>query len=163
PDRSGRKIQEPPAPDHTRRRRTRPCSPTPDHTQQRRTRPCATAPDHARRCRTRPCATGPSPALRSAGPCPQRLLPQNGCRAGASLTSPSFSCPAHRLARPLPEGFAEVRQCGMPKIIGGSLEEHRERTRVKIFSALDKLLETQDFESITFSAIAGAAEVGRTA
>ena len=51
----------------------------------------------------------------------------------------------------------------MPKIIGGSLEEHRERTRVKIFSALDTLLETQNFESITFSAIAGAAEVGRTA
>ncbi|MEE1618063.1 TetR/AcrR family transcriptional regulator [Brachybacterium sp. J153] len=51
----------------------------------------------------------------------------------------------------------------MPKIIGGSLEEHRERTREKIFAALEELLETQDFESVTFSKIAGAAGVGRTA
>lgn len=51
----------------------------------------------------------------------------------------------------------------MPKIIGGSLEEHRERTREKIFVALAELLETQSFESVTFSKIAAAAEVGRTA
>lgn len=51
----------------------------------------------------------------------------------------------------------------MPKIIGGSLEEHRERTREKIFMALDELLKDQTFESITFSSIAGAAGVGRTA
>ena len=51
----------------------------------------------------------------------------------------------------------------MPKIIGGSLEEHRERTREKIFAALAELLETQSFESVTFSKIAAAAEVGRTA
>ncbi|WP_114853617.1 TetR/AcrR family transcriptional regulator [Brachybacterium sp. YJGR34] len=51
----------------------------------------------------------------------------------------------------------------MPKIIGGSLEEHRERTREKIFAALAELLETEEFESITFSRIATAAEVGRTA
>ncbi|NMA76288.1 MAG: TetR/AcrR family transcriptional regulator, partial [Actinomycetales bacterium] len=51
----------------------------------------------------------------------------------------------------------------MPKIIGGSLEEHRERTREKIFAALAELLETQSFESVTFSRIASAAEVGRTA
>ena len=51
----------------------------------------------------------------------------------------------------------------MPKIIGGSLEEHRERTREKIFTALAELLETQDFETITFSKIATAAGVGRTA
>lgn len=51
----------------------------------------------------------------------------------------------------------------MPKIIGGSLEEHRERTREKIFSALTELLETKDFDSVTFSAIASAAGVGRTA
>ena len=51
----------------------------------------------------------------------------------------------------------------MPKIIGGSLEEHRERTREKIFIALAELLETQDFETITFSRIATAAGVGRTA
>ena len=51
----------------------------------------------------------------------------------------------------------------MPKIIGGSLEEHRERTREKIFTALAELLETQEFESVTFSRIAAAAGVGRTA
>ena len=51
----------------------------------------------------------------------------------------------------------------MPKIIGGSLEEHRERTREKIFQALDELLKEQTFEQITFSSIAGAAGVGRTA
>ena len=45
----------------------------------------------------------------------------------------------------------------MPKIIGGSLEEHRERTREKIFAALAELLETQEFETITFSRIAAAA------
>lgn len=51
----------------------------------------------------------------------------------------------------------------MPKIIGGSLEEHRERTREKIFAALAELLETQEFETVTFSKIASAAGVGRTA
>ncbi len=51
----------------------------------------------------------------------------------------------------------------MPKIIGGSLEEHRERTREKIFSALAELLENQEFGSVTFSRIAAAAGVGRTA
>lgn len=51
----------------------------------------------------------------------------------------------------------------MPKIIGGSLEEHRERTRTKIFAALGELMETEPFEDITFSKIAVAAEVGRTA
>lgn len=51
----------------------------------------------------------------------------------------------------------------MPKIIGGSLEEHRERTREIIFDALTGLLETQDFDAVTFSAIATAAGVGRTA
>lgn len=51
----------------------------------------------------------------------------------------------------------------MPKIIGGSLEEHRERTREKIFRALEELLEQDAFERITFSRIATAAQVGRTA
>ncbi|MGY5765619.1 TetR/AcrR family transcriptional regulator [Brachybacterium sp. DNPG3] len=51
----------------------------------------------------------------------------------------------------------------MPKIIGGSLEEHRERTRDKIFGALTELLESKDFDAVTFSAIAVAAGVGRTA
>jgi AcrR family transcriptional regulator len=51
----------------------------------------------------------------------------------------------------------------MPKIIGGSLEEHRERTRDKIFAALSRLLEARDFDSVTFSSIAHEAQVGRTA
>ena len=51
----------------------------------------------------------------------------------------------------------------MPKIIGGSLEEHRERTRDKIFAALSRLLEARDFDSLTFSSIAHEAQVGRTA
>lgn len=51
----------------------------------------------------------------------------------------------------------------MPKIIGGSLEEHRERTREKIFAALGELLESQDYDAVTFSAVAERAGVGRTA
>lgn len=51
----------------------------------------------------------------------------------------------------------------MPKIIGASLGEHRERTREKIFAALGELMETEPFEEITFSRIASAAGVGRTA
>lgn len=51
----------------------------------------------------------------------------------------------------------------MPKIIGASLEEHRERTREKVFTALGQMLETQEFDEITFSGIAAAAGVGRTA
>lgn len=51
----------------------------------------------------------------------------------------------------------------MPKIIGGSLEEHRERTRARIFDALGDLMEAEDFEDLTFSRIATAAGVGRTA
>lgn len=51
----------------------------------------------------------------------------------------------------------------MPKIIGSSLEEHRERTRDKIFAALGELLETREYDEITFSGIATAAGVGRTA
>lgn len=51
----------------------------------------------------------------------------------------------------------------MPKIIGSSLDEHRERTREKIFAALGELLESEDFEQLTFSRIARAAGVGRTA
>ncbi len=60
----------------------------------------------------------------------------------------------------------ELTRCknmSMPKIIGGSLEEHRERTREKIFSALGELMETEPFEDITFSRIATVAGVGRTA
>lgn len=51
----------------------------------------------------------------------------------------------------------------MPKIIGGSLEEHRQQTRARIFAAVGDLMEHEDFEEITFSRIATAAGVGRTA
>lgn len=51
----------------------------------------------------------------------------------------------------------------MPKIIGDSLEEHRQRTRRKIFCALGELLEEDTFDRITFSRIATSADVGRTA
>ncbi len=51
----------------------------------------------------------------------------------------------------------------MPKIIGGSLEEHRLQTRARIFTALGDLMESEDFEELTFSRIAAAAGVGRTA
>jgi len=51
----------------------------------------------------------------------------------------------------------------MPKIIGGSLREHREQTRDKLFDALSSLMADQRFESITLADIATTAGVGRTA
>jgi AcrR family transcriptional regulator len=51
----------------------------------------------------------------------------------------------------------------MPKIIGGSLAEHRERVRAKVFDAMRTLLYTGGFDAITLSGVAGAAGVGRTA
>jgi AcrR family transcriptional regulator len=51
----------------------------------------------------------------------------------------------------------------MPKIIGGSLHEHRAQTRQKLFAALSALMAEQSFDTITLSDIAGAAGVGRTA
>ena len=51
----------------------------------------------------------------------------------------------------------------MPKIIGGSLHEHREQTRQKLFAALSALMAEQGFDAITLAEIAGAAGVGRTA
>lgn len=51
----------------------------------------------------------------------------------------------------------------MPKIIGDSLEEHRQRTRLMVFNALTELLESHSFERLTYSQIAKAAGVGRTA
>lgn len=51
----------------------------------------------------------------------------------------------------------------MPKIIGATLAEHREQTRTRIFEALGDLMETEEFEDLTFSRIATAAGVGRTA
>ncbi len=51
----------------------------------------------------------------------------------------------------------------MPKIIGGSLHEHRMQTRNKLFKALSSLMMERGFDSISLSDIAAAADVGRTA
>lgn len=51
----------------------------------------------------------------------------------------------------------------MPKIIGGSLSEHRTRTRIKLFAALGTLMLERGFDAITLADIAAAAGVGRTA
>ncbi|GEA80260.1 TetR/AcrR family transcriptional regulator [Cellulomonas sp. CW35] len=51
----------------------------------------------------------------------------------------------------------------MPKIIGGSLHEHREQTRQKLFAALSTLMAERGFDAITLAEIAQAAGVGRTA
>lgn len=51
----------------------------------------------------------------------------------------------------------------MPKIIGGSLEEHREQTRRRVFDALSRLLGGRTFEALTMADLAAEAGVGRTA
>lgn len=51
----------------------------------------------------------------------------------------------------------------MPKIIGGSLEQHREQTRRRIFEALVALLANQSFEAVTMADLAAEAGIGRTA
>lgn len=51
----------------------------------------------------------------------------------------------------------------MPKIIGGSLSQHREQTRNKLFAALATLMGERSFDAITLADIAGAAGIGRTA
>jgi len=51
----------------------------------------------------------------------------------------------------------------MPKIIGGSLQEHRAQTRHKLYTALSTLMAERGFDSITLADIAARASVGRTA
>ena len=51
----------------------------------------------------------------------------------------------------------------MPKIIGNSLAEHRERTRNALFEALSALMSHRSFDKITLSDVAARAGVGRTA
>lgn len=51
----------------------------------------------------------------------------------------------------------------MPKIIGGSLSEHREQTRQRLFAALTTLMASRGFDGITLADIAQEAGVGRTA
>lgn len=51
----------------------------------------------------------------------------------------------------------------MPKIIGGSLSEHRQQTRGRLFAALRALMTDRGFDAITLADIAAEAGVGRTA
>lgn len=51
----------------------------------------------------------------------------------------------------------------MPKILGGSLAEHRERTRMALFESLAELMGARPFDKITLSDVASRAGVGRTA
>jgi len=51
----------------------------------------------------------------------------------------------------------------VPKIIGGSLSEHREQTRARLFASLEALLRERAFDAITLAEIAAGAGVGRTA
>ncbi len=51
----------------------------------------------------------------------------------------------------------------MPKIIGGSLEEHRTVTRQRVFDALVTLLDAHAFEAISMADLAAEAGIGRTA
>lgn len=51
----------------------------------------------------------------------------------------------------------------MPKIIGGSLAEHREQVRQRLFGALASLMAARGFDGITLADIAQEAGVGRTA
>lgn len=51
----------------------------------------------------------------------------------------------------------------MPKIIGSSLAEHRERTRSALFASLSRLMRERGFDAISLADIAGDAGIGRTA
>lgn len=58
---------------------------------------------------------------------------------------------------------SQCYRVSMPKIIGGSLHEHRAQTRQKLFTALSTLMTDRGFDTITLAEIASAAGVGRTA
>ena len=51
----------------------------------------------------------------------------------------------------------------MPKIIGGSLEQHREQTRRRVFDALTSLLAERSFDALSMADLAAQAGIGRTA
>ncbi|MGH3492463.1 MAG: TetR/AcrR family transcriptional regulator [Sciscionella sp.] len=51
----------------------------------------------------------------------------------------------------------------MPKIIGGSLGEHREQMHERIFGALAKLLHDRGYDALTLADVASTAGIGRTA
>ena len=50
----------------------------------------------------------------------------------------------------------------MPKIIGSTLAEHRERVRTQLFTALSELLSETGFDAVSMADIAARAGVGRT-
>ncbi|WP_022917847.1 TetR/AcrR family transcriptional regulator [Ruania albidiflava] len=50
----------------------------------------------------------------------------------------------------------------MPKIIGSTLAEHRERVRTKLFTALSELMAETGFDAVSMADIAARAGVGRT-
>lgn len=50
----------------------------------------------------------------------------------------------------------------MPRIIGGSLAEHRELTRRALFASLDRLMRERGFDAVSLAEIASDAGVGRT-
>lgn len=51
----------------------------------------------------------------------------------------------------------------VPRIIGGSLSEHREETRRRLFAALARLMEERGFDAVTLAEVAQEAGIGRTA
>jgi AcrR family transcriptional regulator len=51
----------------------------------------------------------------------------------------------------------------VPKILGGSLAEHRAATRQRLFEGLAALMRERGFDAVTLSDIAARAGVGRTA
>lgn len=51
----------------------------------------------------------------------------------------------------------------MPRIIGGSLSEHREETRRRLFDAFERLMEQRGFGPLTLAEVAQEAGIGRTA
>lgn len=51
----------------------------------------------------------------------------------------------------------------MPKIIGGSLEEHRERMHERIFDSFAQLLGERGYDAVTLAEVAATAAIGRTA
>lgn len=51
----------------------------------------------------------------------------------------------------------------VPRIIGGSLSQHREETRRRLFAALGRLIEQRGFDAVTLAEVAQEAGIGRTA
>lgn len=51
----------------------------------------------------------------------------------------------------------------MPKILGGSLDEHRRQTRERLFTALGELMGERGFDGISLADITARAGIGRTA